>query len=204
MNRSTHRPHDSFVENDRAHDDFALEALYQAEAQAHGGEATPNSAAHHRSFHLASYLTGLLTALLLVGATSLALRRPDLPAIVLQPPPTLAPTATPLPTATAAPLVVFVSGAVQQPGIYEIAQNGRVGDALRAAGGLTLQANVALINQAERLWDGAQIHVPTASIYTPSLADEVAATVPAEEPPAGLSGSGTQPTGRTGLAPSSS
>ncbi|MEZ4860749.1 MAG: ComEA family DNA-binding protein [Caldilineaceae bacterium] len=130
------------------------------------------------AFHLTSYLLGLLTAITLVGGTLLLLRRADPPPVTLHPPPTLAPTATPLPPPPPAPVVVFVSGAVVRPGVYTLPADARVGDALAAAGGLTLAANSTIVNQAERLWDGAQVHVPT----TASM------TVVAEEPPVGLSG----------------
>jgi competence protein ComEA len=161
-----------------------------------------------RTFHLTSYLIGLLTALVLVGGMNLLLQRPEPSPIVLQPPPTLAPTATPLPTATVAPIVIFVSGAVRQPGMYELTANGRVGDALAAAGGLMLQANVALINQAERLWDGAQVHVPfvaTAAAPVAQIAPVAEAIIQqpllpeAAAPPAGLSGAAVVPAGRSGL-----
>lgn len=132
------------------------------------------------SFHLVSYLIGLLTALILVGGSDLLLRRPDPAPIALHPPPTPAPTATPLPTATPAPIIVFVSGAVQKPGTYALDAAARVGDAIAAAGGLTLYANPALVNQAERLWDGAQIHVPKLEASAPAA--------PAAAPPVGLSG----------------
>lgn len=164
------------------------------------------SSAPQQSFHLTSYIIGLLTALILVGGSDLLFRRPTPPAIALQPPPTLAPTATPPPTATSAPIVVFVSGAVQQPGMYALDAQTRVGDALKAAGGLTLQANVALVNQAERLWDGAQIHVPAIQA-TPQAATanglptaDVTASEQSNEISAGLSGAGTPPVGRSGLA----
>lgn len=131
------------------------------------------------NFHLFSYVVGLLTALVLVGGSTFLLRRPDPAPIVLHPPPTAAPTAPPLPTATPAPIIVFVSGAVARPGIYGLEAAARVADAIAAAGGLTGEANGALINQAERLWDGAQIHVPSLT----------ATTVAAPEPPTGVSGS---------------
>lgn len=120
-----------------------------------------------KPFSLMSYLLGLLTALTLVGGGDLLFRRTDPPAIELHPPPTLAPTdtpaptATPLPTATPAPITIFVSGAVQHPGLYQLAAEARVGEAITQAGGLTADANGDLINQAEKLWDGAQIHVPS-------------------------------------------
>jgi len=130
-------------------------------------------------FHGFSYLLGLLTALVLVGGSTLLLRRADPPPIVLHPPPTAAPTATPLPPATPAPIIVFVSGAVVRAGIYSLAPTARVADAIVAAGGVTSEANSALVNQAEPLWDGAQVHVPT--LVT-------AAANVAPEPPVGVSG----------------
>lgn len=139
-------------------------------------EATPS----HGNFHFFSYVLGLLTALVLVSGSAFLLRRPDPAPIVLHPPPTPAPTATPLPTATPAPIIVFVSGAVAQPGIYGLTAEARVADALAAAGGLTSEANAALVNQAERVWDGVQVHVPSLTATT------IAA---APEPPTGVSGS---------------
>jgi competence protein ComEA len=115
----------------------------------------------------------VVTALAL-GLFVLLRDRPTPPPLVVHPPPTpLLPTATIAPTP--APLVVFVSGAVVQPGLYTLPPGARVGAALAAAGGLLPEADAAAVNQATLLWDGAQVHVPTA-------ADVSAA------PPAGVSG----------------
>lgn len=130
------------------------------------------------SFHFFSYVLGLLTALVLVGGSAFLWRRPEPAPIVLHPPPTPAPTATPLPTATPAPIIVFVSGAVVRPGIYGLDAEARVADAIAAAGGLMSEANAAIINQAERIWDGVQVHVPSL----------VATAHVAPEPPSGVSG----------------
>lgn len=183
-------------------DDFALNALYEAEAKMHAADRA-NSVSSSR-FHLLSYLTGLLTALLLVGGILLLLRRPEPQPIALQPPPTAAPTATITPTPTPAPIVIFVSGAVQKPGMYTMTSEARVGDALRAAGGLTLQANVALVNQAERLWDGAQVHVPQVTAVTSTDGSNNGGDTPqaleAQAPAVGLSTSSIEPNGRSGLS----
>ena len=142
-------------------------------------------------FHLFSYLLGLITALTLVGGALFLLRRPEPPPIALQAPPTAAPTATPSPTPEPGPITVFVSGAVQQPGLYVLAADARVGDAITAAGGLTDDANGALVNQAEPIWDGAQVHVPVAA----AAAEPGAASVPvmAAAPAAGVSGASRAP-----------
>ena len=142
--------------------------------------ASTEPAPSHGNFHFFSYVLGLLTALVLVGGSAFLLRRPDPAPMVLHPPPTPAPTATPLPTATPAPIIIFVSGAVARPGIYGLTAEARVADAIAAAGGLTGEANAALVNQAERVWDGVQVHVP-------SLTATTAAAAP--EPPTGVSGS---------------
>ena len=107
----------------------------------------------------ATLVAALMAALGLGGG--LLLRQPAEPApIVIQPPPATV-TPTPLPTATAAPVVVFVSGAVNSPGVYTLPQGARVADALRAAGGLTADAHPYAVNQAARLHDGDQVHIPT-------------------------------------------
>ncbi|MEZ4658463.1 MAG: ComEA family DNA-binding protein [Caldilineaceae bacterium] len=101
-----------------------------------------------------------LFTLLLAGGLMFYRQRPDPPAIVLHPPPTLAPTATPLPTATPGPITVYVNGAVQRPALYMLAPGSRVGDVILLAGGLLPDANASRINQAEVLSDGDQIYVP--------------------------------------------
>ena len=55
---------------------------------------------------------------------------------------------------------VYVSGEVQNPGVFILSEGARVADALRAAGGLTTDADQSAINQARKLRDGVQVHVP--------------------------------------------
>ncbi|MDE0197390.1 MAG: ComEA family DNA-binding protein [Caldilineaceae bacterium] len=128
------------------------------------------------------FLVGFLLCAILTGALMWQLQRPTPPPIVLHALPTPAPTETPAPTATPGPLVVFVSGGVHRPGMYEVPAGARVGDALARAGGLVADADPALVNQAELLHDGAQVHVPLPQ----SPGAEAASTSGA--PPAGLSG----------------
>jgi competence protein ComEA len=60
-----------------------------------------------------------------------------------------------------ATVLVFVSGAVEHPGLYELSPDARVADALAAAGGITTLADPGhLPNMAERVHDGRQINVP--------------------------------------------
>src|SRR6266851_3515746 len=60
-------------------------------------------------------------------------------------------------------LLVFVSGAVENPGLYRLPRGDRVYDAIAAAGGLSVDADsTRLPNMAGRLKDGEQIKVPFA------------------------------------------
>ncbi len=112
-----------------------------------------------------------------VGGAWLLLGRQEPPPIEVHAPPTVlaAPTTEPTPAPTPGPILVHVSGAVVAPGVYELDANGRVVDALEAAGGFTDDADMDIVNQAERVADEAQIYVPT-------LDEQVA------EPPVGVSG----------------
>ena len=123
---------------------------------------------------------GMLLLAVIIGLLLYFLDKPDPAPIVLHPPPTPAPTATPQPTPTPSPLTIFVSGGVALPGVYQLGWEARVGDALTAAGGLQAGVDGALVNQAERLFDGAQVHVPEAV--------ENSATISEGGPPPGLSG----------------
>ncbi len=147
---------------------------------------------HVAGFHLLSFILGALMATIFLGGSLFLLRRPDPPPIVLQPPPTSVPTGTPLPTPTPAPMTVFVSGAVAYPGLYLLDADARVGDAIESAGGLALDADAVIVNQAEKLWDGAQVHVPaivsTGNAESDTLAVDGALASRFSEPPAGVSG----------------
>ena len=58
-------------------------------------------------------------------------------------------------------VLVFVSGAVAHPGLYELSPAARVADAIAAAGGVTTLADPGhLPNMAQRVNDGRQINVP--------------------------------------------
>lgn len=65
---------------------------------------------------------------------------------------------TPLPT-PAAPLV-YVTGEVVHPGVYTMAINSRIGEAIRQSGGFTENAEQSAVNLASPVFDGLHIHVP--------------------------------------------
>lgn len=59
---------------------------------------------------------------------------------------------------------VDMGGAVEKPGVYELAQGSRINDALVVAGGLSLEADRSWVNRylnrAQVLSDGVKIYVP--------------------------------------------
>lgn len=57
-------------------------------------------------------------------------------------------------------LTVHVAGAVKQPGVYHLPPNSRVDDAIRQAGGATVNADLDALNLAEPITDGQKIYVP--------------------------------------------
>ncbi|HAA95472.1 MAG TPA: competence protein ComEA [Dehalococcoidia bacterium] len=66
------------------------------------------------------------------------------------------------PTSQAAPsqVRVFVNGAVASPGVYTLAPDSRITDALDAAGGATGEADLTGVNLALRLRDEAEYYFP--------------------------------------------
>ncbi len=67
------------------------------------------------------------------------------------------------PTAEATPderVIVYVSGAVRAPDVYQLPKAARIKDLVLAAGGFTTDADPEQINLAERMDDGQHIHVP--------------------------------------------
>ena len=67
---------------------------------------------------------------------------------------------TPTETATPSAIAVYVSGAVGEPGVYELPSDARADDALAAAGGASPDADLERVNLAKRVNDGEHIRVP--------------------------------------------
>lgn len=77
-------------------------------------------------------------------------------------------------------VIIHVAGEVQEPGIVELDVDGRVVDAIEAAGGPTAQASLDALNLAAVVHDGEYILVPDAETATsaagPQLPDTGAAS----------------------------
>lgn len=58
-------------------------------------------------------------------------------------------------------ICVFVCGAVNCEGVYELRENSRVIDAVAAAGGYSEDADTSYVNQAEYVFDTQRIQIPT-------------------------------------------
>jgi len=58
------------------------------------------------------------------------------------------------------PLIIHITGAVKNPGVYQLKSTDRIVDAVKIAGGETEEANLDLINLAALLKDGQKIIVP--------------------------------------------
>lgn len=75
-----------------------------------------------------------------------------------------------LPAPTPQNLSVYVTGAVADPGLYELPPGARGQDALDAAGGPLVDANLEAFNLARPLQDGEQLRVPHIGEPTPGQA----------------------------------
>ena len=58
-------------------------------------------------------------------------------------------------------IMIYICGAVAQPGVYELPAGARVIQAVEAAGGLAENADEISVNQAKKLEDGEQIRIYT-------------------------------------------
>jgi len=108
-----------------------------------------------------------------VSLAVLLVRRPEPPRVVVQ-----QPTARPAPSPIVpALLVVHLSGEVIAPGVYQLPVGARIDDALKAAGGPTIDGDIQRLNLAARLADGQQIVVPKRA--SPMLAPDASSPSPA-------------------------
>ena len=57
-------------------------------------------------------------------------------------------------------IVVYITGAIKNEGIYELDENSRIADCIEVAGGLADDADVGNINLAFVLEDGVKVYIP--------------------------------------------
>lgn len=58
-------------------------------------------------------------------------------------------------------IIVHITGCVEHEGIVELDEGARISDAIKSAGGATLDANMSKVNLAYKLKDGQKIYVPS-------------------------------------------
>ena len=96
-------------------------------------------------------------------------------------------------TAEESPIYVQVTGAVKQPGVYELPKGARVFEAIEKAGGMTEDAKAESINQALEVSDGDMI-----VLYTQQEWQQMQAGTGADEPAQSAS-SGSEDDGRINI-----
>ncbi|MGA6164329.1 ComEA family DNA-binding protein [Amycolatopsis magusensis] len=104
------------------------------------------------AFAIAGVLTVVITTVLLLGGGPEPERAPPLPVARAAPVSSAPPSAT-------GELVVSVIGKVVKPGLVTLPAGARVADAVRAAGGILPETDLATVNLARRLTDGEQLDV---------------------------------------------
>ena len=92
---------------------------------------------------------GIVLGLLLSGAILLIALPPRGQPLILSIP------------ATPATITVYITGAVNNPGVYTVPRLSRVDDVIRSAGGFSVSADQIAVNLAAALEDGAEIIVPS-------------------------------------------
>jgi competence protein ComEA len=79
-----------------------------------------------------------------------------------------------LPTPSKIPITIHITGEVNLPGVYKLADTARLQDLIELAGGFTENANESAINLASPVHDGQQIVVPSLTPQPPESPEESA------------------------------
>ncbi|WP_378953736.1 helix-hairpin-helix domain-containing protein [Pelosinus sp. sgz500959] len=61
-------------------------------------------------------------------------------------------------------MVVYISGAINKPGVFKLPSHARVAELITLAGGLTPEADLSKINLAQLVKDGMHIHVAAKTV----------------------------------------
>lgn len=101
---------------------------------------------------------GALVGLLLGGLLYLTTRTPSGQKVEL------------MPSSTPEPVSVYITGAVERPGVYQVPRDSRLVEVIALAGGFLEGAEIDKLNLAEKVTDGQQINIPgNVEIPTPQL-----------------------------------
>jgi len=87
----------------------------------------------------------------------------------------------PMPTPPEPDLLVYINGAVQNPGVYSLQPGDRLVDALTAAGGANADADLTSINLARRVRDEGYYYLPQKGETPPPIAELPAGSNQPEE-----------------------
>jgi competence protein ComEA len=91
-----------------------------------------------------------------------------------------------MPSPTPDPIVVYVTGAVNRPGVYRLPVDSRMVEAVQQAGGFMPSADIAAVNLADKVVDGQQIVIPGGKdVPTPQLTIGGDGLLVTPTPPAG-------------------
>ncbi|MGB3366686.1 MAG: helix-hairpin-helix domain-containing protein [Acidaminobacteraceae bacterium] len=78
-------------------------------------------------------------------------------------------------------LIVHISGAIENEGVYNMKVGSRVGDLLEISGGLKTSADMSNVNLAEQLKDGQKIYIPPLKKETIKTSDDNASNNDSEK-----------------------
>lgn len=70
-------------------------------------------------------------------------------------------------------IIVYITGCIKKPGVYEMQQENRIADLIEKAGGLTEEADTNSINLAHKLEDEMKIYVPSKKEMENKLEEEL-------------------------------
>lgn len=79
-------------------------------------------------------------------------------------------------------LLVYISGAVRNPGVYTLRAGDRLMDGLTAAGGATEDADLSRVNLARRVQDEEHYHIPKAGETPPPASTSIIGVTPSDAP----------------------
>ena len=96
-------------------------------------------------------------------------------------------------------IVVYVSGQIHNPGVYDLPGGSRVNNLIDLAGGLSESADATAINLAAPLVDSQHVHVPSPGEQIPPAAVGPEAAGPAVSGPAGANQDGLVDINAAGL-----